>query len=82
MSATNQGLADLFLTPSAGSPLQPLLGGTMTAWNGGTYANTVVVGSVTYTNLPVINPTLLSTGLVLVAVTAAGPIILGRIFKA
>lgn len=75
-------LTRLFLTPPAGRAVQLFMGATCTVWDGVTYTNTVVVGSVTYTNLPVINPAGMSTGRVLLARTTAGPIILGRIYQA
>lgn len=80
---TYDALADLFLTAPAGAGTQLLMGATLTTWDGVTFANTVVIGgTVTYTNLPVINPATITTGRVLLANTPAGPIILGRIYQA
>lgn len=78
---TNE-LAGLFLAHGPGAAIPPLMGAVLTAWDGATYANTVVVGSVTYTNLPVLNPAGLAVGNVLLANTAGGPIVLGRIYQA
>lgn len=68
--------------PPAGRGVGTLMGGVCTAWDGTTYANTVTVGESTWTNLPVVNPAAMSTGLVLLAFSAAGPIVLGRLFQA
>mgnify|MGYP006976765412 CR=1 FL=1 len=78
----NDHLARLFLTEDGGRALAPLLGGTMLSWDSGTYENTVRIGSVDYENLPVVNPSALSTGGVLVALTSAGPIVLGNLHRA
>jgi hypothetical protein len=75
-------LARLFLAPPAGGAVQTFMGATCTAWDATTYANTVVVGSVTYTNLPVIAPAQMSTGRVLLVHTPAGPIVIGRLYQA
>ncbi len=66
----------------AGRGTSLLAGGSCTAWDGVTYANTVQVGETGYTNLPVLNPAAMSTGLVLVAFSPTGPIILGRLYSA
>lgn len=74
-------LAALFLPTATGSGTQRLVGGTCTVWAGiAPYNSTVVVGTVTYTNLPVVNPAAMSTGLVLLITSPAGPIILGRLY--
>lgn len=76
-------LARLFLASPAVRAVQLLMGATCTAWDAATFANTVVIGgTVTYTNLPVLNPAAMSVGRVLLANTPAGPIILGRIDQA
>jgi hypothetical protein len=80
---TYNELARLFLGRQAGTGTQLLMGATLTTWDAVTFANTVVIGgTVTYTNLPVINPAAITTGRVLLANTPAGPIILGRIHQA
>lgn len=68
----------------AGRGTSLVMGGSCTAWDGVTYANTVQVGETGYTNLPVLAGALatMSTGTVLVVFTAQGPYILGRIVKA
>jgi len=72
-------LTRLFLPFTAGVGTQPLMSGTCTAWNGTTHASTVVVGTVTYTNLYVITAALatMATGAVLLINTPGAPIILG-----
>lgn len=75
-------LARLFLGSDGGSNLAPVIGGTMETWNATTYANTVRVGSVVYSNLPVVNPSALSTGTVLLLKTEASLVVLGRIYSA
>lgn len=76
-------LAGLFFGPTSGRAMQGWMGGVMTAWDAVTYQNTVVVGGVTtYTNIPVGNPTLLAAGTVLLAMTAAGPIVICNIYQA
>ena len=76
-------LTRLFLPPSRGAGTQLLMSGTCTVWTGGAgplYPSTVIVGTATYTNLPVINPAAMGTGLVLLISTPAGPIILGKLY--
>lgn len=75
-------LTRLFLPPTAGAGTQLFTSAVMTAWNGTTKANTVTNGVVTYTNLPVINAAGLAVGLVLLANTPAGPIVLGNLVQA
>lgn len=65
-----------------GSGVSTFIGGTCTAWDGVTYANTVVASTTTFSNLPVLDPAAMSTGTVLLAVGPAGPIILGRLHQA
>lgn len=60
-----------------------LMGAIMTSWNGTTYENIVSQGgSVTWTNLPVMFPSLMSTGhVMLIKNPGSGtPIVLGRIY--
>lgn len=66
--------------PGAGTSL--LMGGLCTAWDGVTFANTVSASTTSYTNLPVLNPAAMATGLVLLAFGPAGPIILGPLHRA
>lgn len=76
-------LARLLLGESTGRPTVPLLGATLTAWDPATYTNTVTVGdAVTYTDLPVLNPSAQQLGRVLLADTDAGPVILGPLYQA
>lgn len=75
-------LTRLFLPPATGVGTQLFTSAIMTAWDGTTKANTITNGVVTYTNLPVINAAALTTGLVLLANTAAGPIVLGNLVQA
>ncbi|WP_181778921.1 hypothetical protein [Pseudonocardia pini] len=61
---------------------QPLfLGGYLTAWDAVTHANTVAIGTVSFSNLPAIDPAGLSIGPVLLAHTDDGPVVLGRIYR-
>lgn len=80
MSASSD-LANLLLAgPPAAQPA--VVGAFMSAWDPATYDCTVQVGgAVTYYNLAALNPGLLSVGPVLLAQTAGGPIILGRLFQ-
>ncbi len=71
------GISGVTTLAGAGSAL--LMGGTCTAWDAVTFHSTVVVGTVTYTNLPVLNTAAMSTGSVLLVNTPARPIILGRL---
>lgn len=68
--------------PPSGRGVSAIQGGTCTAWDGVTYENVVVASSTTFTNLPVLDPAGMSTGLVLLAFSPAGPIILGRLYQA
>jgi hypothetical protein len=79
-------LTKLFISPPP-RPLDPTLvqnlaGGTMTAWDPIALTNTVVVGQVTYQNLPSVSPIGLTTGLVLLQKSAAGYIIMGMLANA
>jgi multidrug efflux pump subunit AcrA (membrane-fusion protein) len=59
----------------------PIFGGYLTVWTGvAPYPNTVLANGTTYTNLALINPTLLAVGPVLLIDTPARPIILGRLY--
>lgn len=76
-------LTRLFLPPSRGAGTQLVMQGTCTVWTGGAgplYPSTVVVGTVTYTNLSVLNPAAMSPGAVLLLNTGGPPIILGRLY--
>lgn len=75
-------LARLFLPQRPGTAAQTFMGAVCTAWDAVTYANTVQAGSVVFTNLPVIQPAGMATGLVLLATTPGGPIVLGPIYQA
>ncbi|GEL17699.1 hypothetical protein [Pseudonocardia asaccharolytica] len=75
-------LSALFLTRTPDGAVAPLMGAWLTAWNPTTYENTVNIGgAVILQNLPVVNPAGVAVGIVLLANTAAGPIILGRIYQ-
>lgn len=79
-------LSRLFISPYA-VPQSPTLtqdvaGGTMTYWDPVTHANTVVVGPVTYQNLPVVSSVGLTTGLVLLMKAPGGYIIMGMLSRA
>lgn len=58
-----------------------LQGALLTAWDSVTYANTVTDGVTTYTDLAVLQPSTLVLGRVLLAFTAAGPVILGNSYQ-
>lgn len=73
----------LFITPGV-APQPPTLaqdwvGGLMTQWDAVSFSNTVLVGPVTYRNLPVVSPNGMSVGLVLLARGPAGYIIMGNL---
>lgn len=70
-------LSRLFLPSARGAGTQLLMPGICTLWDAVTKHNTVLVGTVTYTNLPVLNATAMAAGQVLLINTPAGPIILG-----
>jgi hypothetical protein len=72
-------LARLLMPGSAGTGLVGVFGAYLTAWDAVTFANTVALGGVVWTNLRFINASLLSVGPVLMAATPASPIILGRL---
>jgi hypothetical protein len=77
------GLTRLFITPNPAVPnptlAQNLVGGTMTVWDPISQSNTVVVGQVTYQNLPVVSPVGLTEGLVLLQKGPASYIIMGML---
>ncbi|MGH3986929.1 MAG: hypothetical protein ACRDTZ_06380, partial [Pseudonocardiaceae bacterium] len=79
-------LTRLFITPSAATPnptlAQDWVGGMMTEWDAVSYFNTVIVGPVTYRNLPVVSPNGLTTGPVLLAKAPAGYIVIGMLSRA
>jgi hypothetical protein len=62
---------------------RPVMGGVLLTLDltvGPTYGyNTVSVGSTIYTNVPLVGAAALATGPVLLAVTDAGPVVLGRL---
>lgn len=66
--------------PDGGTLL--VFAGYMTEWDSVTRENTVAAGGQVFTNLHMINPTLLAVGPVLLIDTPAAPIILGRIYNA
>jgi hypothetical protein len=76
-------LTRLFITPSAAIPnptlAQDWVGGIMTQWDAVSFANTVLVGPVTYRNLPVVSPNGMSVGTVLLAKGPAGYLIMGNL---
>jgi hypothetical protein len=59
-----------------------IYGAYMTEWDPVTRWNVVSGGAQEFTDLPMINPTLLAVGPVLLLETPAAPIILGRIYTA
>lgn len=79
----SQDLSRLLLgDPGAGGRgASVLTGGICTAWDPVTYANTVWVDGATLTNLPVLDPAGMGTGVVLLGVVPSGPIILGRLHR-
>lgn len=77
-------LARLLLSPGPlGAGTRPIMGGVLLTLDltvGPTYGyNTVSVGSTIYTNVPLVGAAALATGPVLLAITDAGPIVLGRL---
>jgi hypothetical protein len=76
-------LTRLFITPSSVPPdptlAQDWVGGVMTQWDAVSFANTVLVGPVTYRNLPVVSPNGLTEGTVLLAKGPAGYIVMGML---
>jgi hypothetical protein len=77
------GLSRLFISPY-NVPQVPTLtqdwaGGIMTQWDSISHTNTVVVGPVTYRNLPSVSPLGLTEGTVLLAKVPGGYIILGML---
>lgn len=77
-------LARVLLGPGPGREgTRPIMGGvllTLDLTAGPTYGrNTVSVGSTIYTNVSLLNAATLTTGLVLLAITDAGPVVLGRL---
>lgn len=76
-------LTRIFITPSSVPPdptlAQPVAGGLMTQWDAVSFANTVLVGPVTYRNLPVVSPNGLSIGTVLLLKGPAGYIVMGNL---
>lgn len=74
-------LAELLLPVARGEGTQLLTVGTCTAWSAtAPYNSTVVVGSVTYLNLSVLNPAAMSVGRVVLMNAPGQPIILGRLY--
>jgi hypothetical protein len=80
------GLTRLFISPynvpRPAALVQDIAGGTMTAWDPISHANTVIVGPVTYQNLPVVSPIGLTLGNVLLNKGPAGYIIMGMLSSA
>lgn len=76
-------LTRLFITPSSVPPdptlAQDWVGGLMTQWDAVSFANTVLVGPVTYRNLPVVSPNGLTEGTVLLAKAPGGYIVMGML---
>lgn len=75
-------LATLLLQAGPDGMVVRVLPGYCTAWSGtAPYPNTVSAGATQYTNLPVMFPSLMATGqIVLVKVGDSAPFILGRIY--
>lgn len=71
----------LFGAGGAGEGVSLLQGATLTAWDGVTYACTVTAGTAVYTDIPVLNPTTLVLGRVLLGFGPAGPVILGPLYQ-
>ncbi len=74
-------LTRLLLDRDSGGDQPSVLGAYMSAWDPLTYANTVSVGAVNYTDLPVLLPALQAVGPVLLLSTPAGPVVLGRLYQ-
>jgi hypothetical protein len=76
-------LTRIFITPSSVPPdptlAQDWVGGVMTQWDAVSFANTVMVGPVTYRNLPVVSPNGLTEGTVLLAKGPAGYLVIGML---
>jgi hypothetical protein len=76
-------LAGLFAPDRGGRAAAPFRVGTLTAWDATTLRNTVVIDSVTYTNLAIVIPPLAAADYyavgdsVLIGTTPGAPIILG-----
>jgi ABC-type polysaccharide transport system permease subunit len=74
-------LARLLLGPGpSGYGVSLVMGAICTAWNPTTYENAVSDGANRWTNLPVLAPTLMTTGRVALLSTAGRPIILGPLY--
>jgi hypothetical protein len=74
-------LARLLLGPGpSGYGVAQVMGAVCTSWNPVTYQNTVSDGANRWTNLPVLAPTLMTTGRVALLNTAGLPMILGPLF--
>lgn len=70
-------LSGLLLPGVRSAGTQLVMPATCTAWDGSTKHSTVVVGTVTYTNLAVVNAAAMATGPVVLLNTPGAPIILG-----
>ena len=80
MTSNPMTVSRLIVPRSAqGSGTKEWMGGTLLAWDSTTYANTVEIGGITYTNLPVVNPLGLDEGPVLIARLPSGLVIMGPI---
>jgi hypothetical protein len=74
-------LASQILNPGNGVASRPIMVGRMTAWNATTWENTITVGSAQFLNSQCVDPVSFATYALpsrcLVAMTDAGPVILG-----
>lgn len=77
----SRDLAALFSPPNAGSGTANVMPGTCTAWDAATSHSTIVVGTVTYANLPILSSALatMGTGLVTLLATPKSYLVLGRL---
>lgn len=74
-------LVRLLLGPGpAGYGVAQVMGAICTTWNPTTYENQVSDGANRWTNLPVLAPTLMTTGRVALLKTPGLPIILGPLY--
>lgn len=79
-AASPPGIRSVLLpAPTGRGGVREMMGARLTAWNPQTFANTVIMGGQTYNDLPVINPTALDIGPVVLTRTPAGLAILGVI---
>lgn len=71
--------ARLFLPRPKGAGQQDWIGGELSGWNPQTGQNTVVVSGVSYTDLPITNPSTITNGPVLLARTATRLVVIGML---